>query len=58
MLGRHQVPARVVMSPHQVSGRLLLDAGNGHLDDFAQMQLTQGTRSAANVGIGSADNQS
>jgi hypothetical protein len=46
------------MSPHQVSGRLLLDAGNGHLDDFAQMQLTQGTRSAANVGIGSADNQS
>ena len=38
MPGRHQVPARVVASPHQVSGRLLLDAGNGHLGDLAQMQ--------------------
>ena len=38
MLGRHQVPAHVLTSPHEVSGRLLFNAGNPHLHDFTQMQ--------------------
>ena len=35
---RHQIPATVFAGAHQVPGRFLLDAGDRHRHDLAQMQ--------------------
>lgn len=43
--GRHEIPATVLSGTHQITGRLLLDAGHRHFDDLPEVQqMPRGAR--------------